>query len=244
VRIAYGVKGHPALIRNTDGELQAFVRGTDDSVIFVTQDYPGSNFWGVSSLGGIVTSDPAAALDSGSNSVVVAVGTDGALWASGVSADRTTLLPWQSLGGSFQGNPSLVARTQFQSGTHWAGFLNVFARGTDNSVWFNSQTGSAGHTWDGGWQSLGGVIVNNPRAIENSDGRLEVFVAGTDNAVWHTEQITGAGGAPWASWSTLGGVIRGDVVPALDGSGSVNIFVRGSDSSLWYLAQPLPGFWY
>lgn len=235
IRLVPGVKGHPALIRNLHGELQAFVRGTDDSVIFVTQSYPGSNFWGVSSLGGIITSDPAAALDSSGTSVVVALGTDHALWASGVAGDGTTLLPWQSLGGSLQGTPSLVAR---------AGFLNVFARGTDNSVWFNWQTGSMGHTWDGGWQSLGGEIVNNPRAIENSDGRLEVFVAGTDNAVWHAAQITGAGGVPWAPWSTLGGIIIGDVVPAVDASGSVNIFVLGSDSSLWYLTQPLPGFWY
>jgi hypothetical protein len=225
--IASGVKGRPAVIRNGNGQLQAFVRAADDSVIAETQSSPGSAAWAAVSLGGVITSNPAAAL-SGNTARVVAIGTDQALWTTSVSSDGT-ITPWSSAGGgSLRGDPAAAVSE---------GLFYVFARGTDNAVWFNwCPSGSCV------WQSLGGEIVNNPTVIANSDGRLEVFAAGTDNAVWHTAQIATAG-SQWSGWSTLGGVIFGDVTPALDSSGAVNLFVIGSDSGLWYMTQSAPGSW-
>jgi probable HAF family extracellular repeat protein len=224
--IAPGVKGQPALIQNANKQLQAFVRAADDSVVSLTQSAPGSSAWAAVSLGGVIISNPAAILAFG-NAEVVAIGTDGALWNTSVNQSGQ-VNPWTSIGGSLKGDPSLIISV--------GGNPNVFARGADDSVWYNDNLNPAA------WQSLGGVIVNNPSGILNSDGRLEVFAAGTDNAVWHRAQIIDVG-TQWSDWSSLGGVIIGDAVPAVDASGAANLFVRGSDSALWYLTQLSAGFW-
>jgi probable HAF family extracellular repeat protein len=224
-----GFKGRPALIADSNRTLHAFVRTSNDSILALTQSNPGSANWPAVSLGGVVTSNPAAALDGAGSLQVVATGTDQALWNSGVTISGD-VIPWSSAGGSLKGDPSLISR---------GGVLYAFGRGDDDSVLFNFKQSNQ---W-GSWQSLGGVIVDNPRAILNYDGRAEVFVAGTDNAVWHTAQTAG-GSDQWSPWSTLGGIISGDVVPSLDVSGAVNLFVIGGDQGLWNMTQPLPGFWY
>jgi len=229
--IASGVKGRPALIRNANGQLQAFARAADDEVLSLTQSSPGSLAWQAVSLGGVVISNPAAVLDFSNTVQVVALGTDYALWNTSISPVGG-IAPWRSAGGALKGDPALVTT---------GNVLYAFARASDNSVWFNWQTSANPNLWQGA-QSLGGQIVDNPRAIVNFDGRAEVFVAGTDHAVWHIAQITGDG-LQWGSWSTLGGIILGDVIPALDASGAVNLFVRGADSGLWSMTQPAAGFW-
>jgi probable HAF family extracellular repeat protein len=224
--IASGVKGRPSVARYTgNGRLQVFARAADDSVIYLAQPDAGSSPWSAVSLGGVITSNPAA---SPFGSSVVALGTDQALWRINFDFSGNLYSPWTSVGGSLKGDPVPV-------------YLGWVVRGSDDAVWAQSEYG---------WQSLGGRILDNPRVIRNSDGRLELFVEGTDHAVWHSVEV-GINSAPqapaafseWSAWSTLGGIITGDVVPALDASGAVNIFVQGADRGLWYLTQPSPGSW-
>jgi hypothetical protein len=221
--IASGVKGRPAVVRGVNDQLQAFVRANDDWILGLTQNSPGSSSWLSFSVGGMVTSNPAAALVSTSPTEVdvAAIGTDGALWIT-----RPGSGTWSSLGGSLKGDPSLISQISLNGGFY------AFSRGTDDALWELYPSP----------QSLGGILVNNPRAIVNSDGRPEVFVAGTDNAVWHTA-LTVGGGSEWSPWSSLGGVIVGDVTPALDASGAINLLAIGSDYGLWNMTQPSPGSW-
>ena len=67
---------------------------------------------------------------------------------------------WENLGGSFQGKPVSVTGSD--------GRLEVFVRGTDNALWFASQT-SPGGSWTP-FVSLGGVINSNPTAITDRTG--------------------------------------------------------------------------
>jgi hypothetical protein len=224
--IAAGVKGRPAVFLNTfNGKLQVFVRAAYDSLIYLTQTGAGSSSWTDFSLGGVIASNPTASfsLSRGLTSIW-ALGADQSLWETEVSEDDEVLAQWSSLGGTFKGdlavlpnNPSLY-----------------FGRGSDDAVWIAGATG---------WESLGGWILSDPRAVRNADGLPELFVEGADRAVWHNTEAPAGDGFQWSGWSTLGGIITGEVVPAVDASGAVSLFVRGSDSGLWYLTQPSPGLW-
>ena len=53
-------------------------------------------------------------------------------------------------------------------------------KGADNAMWHKWFDG----TWRN-WESLGGLIDNEPGAVSWSPGRIDVFARGMDNALWH-----------------------------------------------------------
>ena len=59
--------------------------------------------------------------------------------------------------------------------------LDCFARGTDLAMWHRWWDGAG---W-GGWESLGGVIIEKPDCVSWGSNRLDCFARGTDNAMWH-----------------------------------------------------------
>ena len=144
---------------------------------------------------------------------------------------------WENLGGSFQGKPVVLLRPD--------GRLEAFARGTDNALWFASQT-SPGGSWTP-FASLGGTITSNPAAVTDLTGRIAVFALGTDSAVWTRSQIT-AGIDNYSDWHSIGGYGTSDlaVVQAPQSYsvscgcpvGRAEVFMRGGDSSLWHTYQP------
>src|SRR5207253_4900724 len=71
------------------------------------------------------------------------------------------------------------------------GRVEVFAVGSDNSVWHITQATSG--TW-GGWQALGGW-ARQIGVAANADGHLEVFAVGADFALWHRGQAAPNSGA-------------------------------------------------
>jgi hypothetical protein len=146
--------------------LDIFVRGTDNALWHKWYQ----NGWsGWESLGGILTSGPAA-VSWGNNRIDVFVrGTDSALWhkwwQNGWSG-------WESLGGILTSDPAVCS---------WAaGRLDIFVRGADNALW---------HKWYqngwSGWESLGGILSSAPAAVCWGSNRIDVFVRGTDSAIWH-----------------------------------------------------------
>jgi hypothetical protein len=84
------------------------------------------------SLGGVLTSDPAATLNAPGGLVVFARGTDNAIWHTWQDQINGNWHPWESLGGDCTSGP---AAALYQDGR-----LNVFARGTDNAIWTRWQT--------------------------------------------------------------------------------------------------------
>ena len=110
-----------------------------------------------------------------------------------------------------------------------SGRLDIVVRGTDNAVWHKWYAGA----WSG-FESLGGVTLDNPAAVSWAPGRLDVFVRGTDNQLWH-RWYTGT----WSAWEPLGGTLTSAPTVASWGAGRLDVFARGAGNQLihkWYAA--------
>jgi hypothetical protein len=87
------------------------------------------------------------------------------------------------------------------------GRLEVFARGSDKTLWHIYQQPGAS-TWSS-WESLGGPPrvalpfgFATDAVAENDDQRLEVFVVAGDAEVWHIYQTKP--NCCWSEWESLG----------------------------------------
>lgn len=125
---------------------------------------------GWESLGGIITSDPAAVSWGPQRLDVFARGTDDALWHRWFDHGWHD---WESLGGILTSAPGVTA---------WGpGRLDVVVRGTDNACW---------HKWfENGWsdwESLGGQFTSGLDAASWGTQRLDLVGRGLDNACWHS----------------------------------------------------------
>ena len=85
------------------------------------------------------------------------------------------------------------------------GRLQVFVVGTNNALYYKTQTSPGSNTWSSAWTYLGGSLRANtdPVAIINTDGRLQVFVVGTNNALYYKTQ-TSHGSRTWSDGHLLG----------------------------------------
>src|SRR5215813_9291653 len=55
----------------------------------------------------------------------------------------------------------------------------------------------------GGWEGLGGVILDAPSCENWGPNRIDCFARGTDRAMYHRWW----NGAAWGGWENLGGII-------------------------------------
>jgi murein DD-endopeptidase MepM/ murein hydrolase activator NlpD len=123
----------------------------------------------------------------------------------------------ETLGGQLTSGPGVAS---------WAaGRLDVFARGSDNSLihkWYNNG-------WSA-WESLGGIISSDPAAVSWGNGRIDVFARGGDNALWHRAYDQSA----WRPWESLGGILTSAPAAASWGPGRLDVFMTGTDHALWH----------
>jgi hypothetical protein len=179
------------------------------------------------SLGGVLTSRPAATSWSPDRLDAFARGTDNQLWHRWFSGNQWSA--WEPLGGSLTSGPGAVSWS--------AGRIDVFARGTDNQLW---------HRWFGsnqwsGWEPLGGLLTSSPAAASWSAGRLDVVVDGTDNQVWHRW----FDGNQWYGWEPLGGSTTSDPAAASWAPGRLDVFIRNADGTMghrWFQVQWSPAY--
>ena len=123
---------------------------------------------------------------------------------------------WESLGGVLTSGPTVSS---------WApGRLDVFARGTDNSLCHKWYDGN----WSG-WESLGGVLTSDPAAVSWSLGRIDVFARGTDNSLCHKWYD-----GNWSGWESLGGVLTSGPTVSSWAPGRLDVFARGTDNAMWH----------
>jgi hypothetical protein len=197
------------------------------------------------SLGGILTSAPAVAVNADGRLEVFARGTDNRIWhlSQQRSDTSTEFSAWELLAGdrTFTGAPA-VARN------HWSK-LELFARDRDRSLlhrWQNDPNVRTSTQW-APWSSLGGELDGDPAAATNHDGRLEVFAVGTDGRACHIYQRWFDGlGAPWSGWEALGARrFTGRIAVERDGTGCLFAFARSrDDASVWWTRQTTPsGTW-
>lgn len=115
---------------------------------------------------------------------------------------------------------------------HKDGKIQIFARGTNNALFTNSQTCTT--CGFGGWVSLGGNLASDPTAVTGSDGRVRVFYRGSDRATWVLAQTAENNGSSWTPHYSLGGIATSNVTATKLKDGRMIIFARGNDNAGWY----------
>ena len=176
---------------------------------------PGRGWSRWESLGGVLTTAPAAASWQPNRLDVFAGGTGNSLYH--IWWDGSRWSSWESLGGTITSAPAAVS---------WGpNRIDVFARGTDNALW---------HIWwDGNrwseWESLGGSLTSGPAAVSWGPNRIDVFARGTDNALWHIWWD----GNWWSSWESLGGVLTSGPAVSSKRPNHLDVFVKGTNNTLY-----------
>lgn len=235
---------------------EMYARGTDGSLQQAAETAPG--VWSAwQSLGGTITSTPVTAWDyfSGSpRTIIFARMNDGTVGyirqvprASSYVAGSWQGSQWQSLGGSIVGSPA-VAVTQGPSGPY---SLVVFGRGTDNALWYNTQSAFGSDSWSG-WASLGGTITGDPVVLAYQQpaigmigdpeingwrNRVVVLARGPGNTLWDIFQ---SAPGSWANavWENRGGPVTSDPAVVLNYTDRhLEVFARGPGNDLWYTVQ-------
>jgi thiol-disulfide isomerase/thioredoxin len=175
-----------------------FVQGTDQALW--TKYYQSASGWsGWQSLGGSLTSSPAATSPGSGLIDVFARGTDGAVWYKDWNGAAWS--SWHSLGGQIPAGTGPAACS-------WgSGRVDVFVQGTDGAMYQKVWNGSS---WSN-WIYLGGSLTSSPAAATApGSSSIDVFARGTDGAVWYKDW----NGAAWSSWHSAGGQIPAGTGPA------------------------------
>jgi hypothetical protein len=119
------------------------VQGTDHALWYNHWD---GTTWSWQSLGGIITSSPAAT--SPANGVIDAFvrGSDDVIWTRTTTDGGASWNAWHSLGGQTPSGtgPAVTAQN--------ANSLGLFVQGTDHALWYNHWDGTK---WSGGGPSAG-----------------------------------------------------------------------------------------
>ncbi|HVV86583.1 MAG TPA: hypothetical protein VHE35_26175 [Kofleriaceae bacterium] len=193
------------------------------------------------SLGGILTSPPAAAANADGRLEVFGRGTDDRMWHLGQNAaGGSDFGGWELMPGdtTFAGGPAVGLN-------HWRK-LELFARGRDRAMyhrWQNEVGTRSAAQWSG-WTARGGSLDADPTVARNRDDRLEVFAVHTDGRVYHMYQRWfDPFGAPWSGWEAMGSRrFTGRVAVECDGSGCLWALARSrDDQSIWSCRQTSPG---
>jgi serine/threonine protein kinase len=132
-------------------------------------------------------------------------------------------------GVSLVGGPRAIA----VSGTTY-----VFARGTDQCVWYVTRDERSGRY--GAWQRLAGLHVgDDPAVVTAEQGQLDVFALGTDGLLYRR---TMAGGA-WGQWYQADQRTHFDAAPAAASSAPGRIDLVGLTSGQLVTASFAGGRW-
>jgi len=164
-----------------------FAEGADHALYW--KHWDGTTWSTPASLGGNLTSSPAATSPANGVIDVFASGTDGALWSKNTTNGGASWTSWHSLGGQLASGTGPAACAQN------ANSLDVFIQGTGNALWHRSLQGS---TWSA-WGSLGGNLTSSPAATSPANGVIDVFARGTDGALWQKTFNN-----RWSGWASVG----------------------------------------
>jgi Arylsulfotransferase (ASST)/Repeat of unknown function (DUF346) len=166
------------------------------------------------SLGGVLTSKPAAASWASNRLDTFVRGTDNQMWH--IWWTGTQWSSWEPLGGVLTSGPGAVS---------WSsGRIDVFVRGSDQQLWHKWWDGSQ---WNG-WEPLGGILSSAPAVASWSANRLDVVVEGVDQQLWHKWWD----GNHWNGWEALGGQTNSDPGATSWGAGRLDLFIRNQDGTL------------
>jgi hypothetical protein len=204
-QLAGGVVGEPAVVSWEAGRIDVFVRGTDDKLWQTTRfDLFGDFQPWIRPVGtdGVLASSPGVTVRGPGRLDVFVLGTDGLIyqrfWA-GNSWNSGWLAQGEPAGEfGLVGDPSPVWSAPIA-----AERLDLFARGTDDKLWWKFWNGSVWSEWA---RPVGqaGTLASSPETTRFTDGSgdfIALFVRGTDGGLYGIDfRPSGAG-----NWVRLGG---------------------------------------
>jgi hypothetical protein len=203
------------------GDLVLLSRAADGSIWNRLLDASGWSDW--SSLGGDMTSAPAATVDQdGRIRVFARYGTDRAVWQK--VHHRDVWNDWVRVGGSVSSAPAAAVTIE--------GIVWLFARGGNNAIQFTRYMNAS---WASTWTTLPGTTTSAPAAVVTpQDGRLWIFARGTANDILVNSHL-GSIGSPddWSGWTSLGGNVVSAPAAAVGVDGRLRIFARRLDGTIW-----------
>jgi hypothetical protein len=218
----------PALIAvNTSATVfEAFGRGLDNAIN--VNYYSTLTGWiGWASLGGALTSKPAATMFNSTQRIVVAKGGDNAIWANWTAGSGHPVFQgWQPISSTvFNSAPAI---------TYMSPYLFAVARKSDGKIYWTRNDVSAGYNhanWIA-WDDIPIGSVTSEPAITAKSGRVVVAAKGTDNAFWLISSTNN--GNTWSSsWSKVGaGIFKSAPAIAYHGS-NVELVGQGTDDLMW-----------
>lgn len=180
---------------------------------------------------------------------MLAVGTDGALWATALPADGDAAnganvangangwTAWSSLGGRFASVPKISVLRQA------AGGLRVVARAA-NRTFALSALRLPANGGSGQWGALstlpGRTWASGAAVLPTADGGLEVSARAVDLAIWHVSvSPDGTARRTPQSLESLGGRFAATPAVTQGADGVLEVFARGFDQQIWWrVRQP------
>jgi 1-phosphatidylinositol phosphodiesterase len=121
------------------------------------------------------------------------------------------------------------------------GWIQLFYRGTDNSLYTNWRSPDPNGSWNGETK-LGGSLNGKPFcAVVPGTNVMQLFYRGGDKGLWTRWRN------PDGSWSSevgMGGILNGDPIAAtLPGTNILQVFYRGADNHLYTRFRTPDGNW-
>lgn len=209
--------GSPAVMRR-GAATEVVVRGEDGRTLWAKHDATGT--WGArwTTLGDS-RARPAAATTPDGRAVLVAAGTDGALWLRATTVPGSWAPRWQRLGGSVDPT-SGPAATYRPDGSLEIAYLDP--AGTVNAL-----TVRDGAPTD--WRSLGGAAVGDVALVVDAAGTPHVVVRGTNDAGFAKPTTATA----TARWTALGGVLATSPSAAAQDAPTSSVWIRGTNGLIY-----------
>ena len=124
---------------------------------------------------------------------------------------------WENLGGTLTSAPTVASWQRNR--------LDVFARGTDQSLFHKYWNG---RQWSN-WSSLGGNLTSAPAAVSWGPNRIDVFARGQNQDLIHRWW----NGSSWSNWESLGGTLTSGPAVSSTQRNRLEVFVRGNNRNLY-----------
>jgi hypothetical protein len=189
----------PAVSSPAAGRLDVFVQGTDGALWHKL--YNGTSWSGWESLGGKLTSSPAAVAGRHTMDVFVRGG-DGAVWYKYYSNGWSS---WQSLGGVVAPGTGPAVSGNLNSAVTYLGIHRLFVEGTDHNLWLKSASGSGWTSWGRIGMPPEALSTFSPSAEINVTGPTIISVTSTSGNVWYSVHTSINGTFDnWNTWNSVG----------------------------------------
>lgn len=218
-RIPAGTLSGPAAVTANGSRIDLFVVGTDRALWHTVTTVDGAgqptSFSPWESLGGTLTTAPAAASSTSGRLIVTARGTDGSLWSRTYDGGWN---PWRTAEGQVVSAPAVDVAD--------ANAYRIVAVGTDGTAWARDVSAATGSPVSA-WSFLGQYSATAPGASGTASWARSIRALGYTSGSG-VRQVWGNG-----TVVNLGGVVTSGLALVEFGTTSTWTLARGTDGALW-----------